>query len=137
MSSAGVKPAGFNPPPVSQTGDFLGCEPATCPPGFAKSASPLSYVSLTSPPFLIQQGGADPLVPPDQSARLRDALKADNVAAELVVYPNMGHNFASGGIPDPATVHQALEKMAAFLAQAFPPGVIGAKAKPPGRGPVY
>ena len=123
--------------PVSDTGDLLGCEPASCPPGFAKSASPLSYVSLTSPPFLIQQGAQDPLVPVEQSQKLRNALKADNVAAELVVYPNMGHNFARGGAPDPATVRQALEKMAAFLAATFPPGAIGAKAKPPGRGSVY
>ena len=132
-----VKPAGFNPPPVSETGDLLGCEPATCPPGFAKSASPLSYVGLTSPPFLIQQGAQDTLVPPEQSQKLRDVLKASNVAAELVVYPNMGHNFSQSGAPDPATVHQALEKMAAFLAATFPPGAIGAKARPPGRGSVY
>lgn len=133
-----AKPAGFNPPPASsEVSDFLGCDPAACAPGLVKSASPLSYVTMTSPPFLIQQGAQDPLVPPEQSQKLAAALKASNVAAELVVYPNMGHNFSQGGAPDPAAVRQALEKMASFLAQVFPPGAIGAKARPPGRGSVY
>ena len=132
-----VKPAGFNPPPTTEAGDFLGCDPAACPPGFAKTASPLSYVTVTSPPFLIQQGGADARVPPAQSQSLQAALKAANVAAELVVYPGMGHDFTRDGATDGATVRQALEKMAGFLAATFPPGPIGAKARPPGRGSVY
>ena len=59
------------------TDDFLGCAPADCPPGYAKSTSPLSYVTVTSPPFLIQQGAADTLVPPEQSQKLQAALKAN------------------------------------------------------------
>ena len=52
-------------------------------------------------------------------------------------FPDVGHDFSRDGAPDAASVRQALQKMAAFLAPAFPPGAMGGKAKPPGRGSVY
>lgn len=39
--------------PASNAGSYLGCEPASCPPGVAKLASPLGFISETTPPFLI------------------------------------------------------------------------------------
>lgn len=124
------KAVAFNLPPPPDTNDFLGCAPADCPPGYAKSTSPLSYVTVTSPPFLIQQGAADTVVPPEQSQKLVDALKSANVAAELVSYPGVGHDFTKDGAPDAATVHQALDKMTAFLAASFPPIAMDSKPKP-------
>jgi fermentation-respiration switch protein FrsA (DUF1100 family) len=97
----------------------------------------LSYITITSPPFLIEQGEADTLAPPAGSQKLQAALKASNVAAELVSFPNVGHDFIRNGTPDAGVVRQALQKMAAFLASIFPPGAIGASARPPGRGSVY
>jgi acetyl esterase/lipase len=123
-------------PVDAPTAELLGCEPAACLPGAAKTANPLTYIGVTSPPFLIEQGAADKLVPPADAQKLATTLKASNVAVDLVVWPNVGHDFAGQGGPDPATTRQALQRMAAFLANVFPPGVIGAKARPP-RGPVY
>jgi len=120
----------------SDLGTFLGCEPAACPPGLAKLASPLSYVSATSPSFLIAHGGDDPVVPVAQSQALAAALKEKGVPAELVVYPGVGQGFARNGAADPVLNRQAMEKVAAFLAGAFPPGPIGVKTAAR-RGPLY
>ena len=120
----------------TDTAAFLGCEPAACPPGLARLASPLSYISVTSPPFLIQHGAADSAVPPAQSQALLAALKERGVPAELVIYPNVGHDFARGTAPDPDTNQAALAKVGAFLSTTFPPGPIGVKTAQQ-RGPVY
>jgi acetyl esterase/lipase len=103
---------------------YLGCEVSKCPPGWVKSASPLAYVDKNDPPFLIQHGSADVSVPPEQSQRLYDALRAAGVPAELVLYPNVSHGFAKvpGGGPDDAVNQQALDKVLEFLAHYFPTG---------------
>jgi acetyl esterase/lipase len=103
---------------------YLGCEPAKCPPGWARSASPFPYIDRSDPPFLIQHGTADVTVSPYQSRRLYDALHAAGVPAELVLYPNVSHGFAKvpeGGAND-AVNQQALDKVLEFLARDFPPG---------------
>ena len=115
---------------------FLGCEPASCPPGLARLASPLSYITVTTPPFLLQHGAADAQVPPAQSQALLAALKDKGVPAELVLYPDVGQDFARGTAPDPDTNQQALAKVGAFLVTTFPPGPIGVKTAQQ-RGPVY
>jgi len=118
--------------------ELLGCPPASCPPGLARIASPLSYISVTSPPFLIVHGGADARIPPDQAQKFHDALRAKNVPAELVIIPGVGHALDRNGAADAEVDRQALEKVAAFLSRTFPPGPIGQKvAGPRGRGPVY
>ena len=133
---AGAKAAGFQPPPESDAGDFLGCEPARCPPMVARLASPMTYISATSPPFLIQHGGADSEIPPSQSQKLYDALRQANVPAELTIYPGTGHNFTRDGRADTAALQAAREKLAAFLAATFPPVPIGPKIAQP-RGSLY
>ena len=128
--------AGFAPPPNES--DVLGCGPASCPSGLARIASPAAYVSVTSPPFLILHGASDTRIPPEQSQKFHAALRAKNVPAELVIYPDVGHDFLRNGRADAGVSRQALEKVAAFLAATFPPGPIGQKvAGPRGRGPVY
>lgn len=118
--------------------ELLGCPPAACAPGLARIASPLSYVSVTSPPFLLVQGGADTRVPAAQTQTFHDALRAKNVPVELVTFPGVGHDLGRDGAPDAAVNRQALDKVAAFLARTFPPGPISRKvAGPRGRGPVY
>jgi len=111
------------PPPDTPDaiGAYLGCTPPACPPGTAREASPLTYVSPTAPPFLIQQGAADGIVPLKQSQKLYDALKAIGVPAELVVYPGVAHSFARPtAAPDPDINKQAIEKIEAFLDATFP-----------------
>ena len=118
--------------------ELLGCPPAACAPGLARIASPLSYISVTSPPFLLVQGAADTRVPVAQTQRFHDSLRAKNVPVELVIFPGVGHDLGRDGAPDAAVNRQALDKVAAFLARTFPPGPISRKvAGPRGRGPVY
>jgi acetyl esterase/lipase len=101
---------------------YLGCNLLQCPPGLARSASPLAYIDSKDPPFLIQHGMADVTVSLKQSQKLYDALRAAGVPAELVLYPNVAHGFAKvpGGGPDEAVNKQALTKVQEFLQQYFP-----------------
>lgn len=119
---------GFNAT-ESDLGGFLGCEPAACPPGLAKLANPVSYVSATSPSFLIVNGGED-------AQNLTAALKAKGAPAAMLANPEMGQNPARGDTSDPALNRQALQKTTAFLASVFPPGPIGLKTAAR-RGPLY
>jgi acetyl esterase/lipase len=105
---------------ASAEGNYLGCEPAACAPGVVRLASPLTFVSVSAPPFLIQQGAADTAVPPEQSQKLYDALKQKGVPAEIVLYPDVGHGFLRGNAPDAATVTEAMAKLTDFLAATFP-----------------
>jgi acetyl esterase/lipase len=116
---------GASAPDKSEEGDFLGCEPALCPVGVARNASPLAYIEAMTPPFLIQHGADDTTVSPKQSQKLYDALRAKDVPAELVLYPGVAHGFgstvnSSPGAPDPATNKLAVEKLEAFLDATFP-----------------
>lgn len=103
---------------------YLGCELSHCPAGWARSASPLSYIDAKDPPFLIQHGAADITVSPSQSKRLYEALRAAGVPAEIVIYPGVAHGFAKvpGGGPDDAINKQAMDKVFEYLARYFPPG---------------
>lgn len=114
------------PPPPGKAGArvaasiqaYLGCEPAKCAAGWARSATPFAYIDRSDPPFLIQHGSADVTVSPDQSRKLYDALRAAGVPAELVIYPDVSHGFAKvpEGGPNDAVNQQALDKVLEFLA---------------------
>jgi acetyl esterase/lipase len=136
--AAEAKPdaAGFQPPPASDAGSFLGCEPAACPPMVARLASPLAFITGTSPAFLIQHGEADTIVSPRQSQKLHEALRKANVPAELITYPGVGHNFSRGSVPDAGAHRAALEKLVSFLSATFPAVPLGSRASQP-RGSLY
>jgi acetyl esterase/lipase len=53
--------------------------------------SPVRQVHGDAPPFLLIHGDADPVVPLQQSERLRDALMAANVPVELIVKTGGAH----------------------------------------------
>ncbi|MGI8310151.1 alpha/beta hydrolase fold domain-containing protein [Saccharopolyspora hattusasensis] len=74
---------------------LLGCMPVECP-GKAESASPIKNISGDEPPFLIQQGTADSLVPIDQSLDLARDLRRLGVPAELHPYEGLDHGFGKG-----------------------------------------
>jgi acetyl esterase/lipase len=57
----------------------------------ADAANPVTYISSDDPPFLIQHGDADPLVPMEQSELLFAALKAAKVEAMLDIFHRAGH----------------------------------------------
>ena len=66
-------------------------------------ASPVIYASADDPPFLILHGTEDPVVPPEQSQALYDALTAAGVPVTLVLVENAGHGFVStNGAIDPS-----------------------------------
>jgi acetyl esterase/lipase len=58
---------------------------------FAKSLSPLSYVSKTNPPTFIVHGDADPTVPYEQSVVLHKKLKEAGVKTEFMTVPGGLH----------------------------------------------
>ncbi len=64
-----------------------------------KDGSPIIYVAKDSAPFLIIHGTADPLVPPDQSRRLHDALKMSGVSVTLVELYKYAHGFLNPANP--------------------------------------
>ena len=65
-------------------------------------ANPLTYVSATSPPFLIFHGSDDRLVSPSQTLALHNALLAAGGASSRYVLEGAGHgDFPSPHDPDP------------------------------------
>ena len=77
-------------------------------PDLAGAANPITYITPHAPPFLIQHGTADCLIPPQQSQLLYEALctAAGKEAMTLTVLPGAGH----GGNPfiDPANMRQVI-----------------------------
>jgi len=108
------------PGALTRLGAYLGCEVADCAPGLVRAASPHSYISSLTPPFLIQHGSADTRVPPDQSQKLNDALHEQHVPSDILIYPGVGQDFSKDGVADPATNAKALADMEDFIAKTFP-----------------
>jgi acetyl esterase/lipase len=59
----------------------------------AAAASPINYISPSSPPFLLMHGDKDTTIPFAQSANFHGVLKANNVESELVRVKDAGHGF--------------------------------------------
>ena len=66
----------------------------------ARKASPLTYVSKDSAPFLIMHGDQDNTVPLNQSEVLAEALKKAGVEAKLVVVKGNGHGGPGFNSPE-------------------------------------
>lgn len=62
-----------------------------------RSASPVTYVAPSAPPFLILQGTEDPLVRPRQSAGLAQRLHAAGVPTTLIEVQGTEHTLATPG----------------------------------------
>lgn len=56
-------------------------------------ASPITYVSAKSAPFLIMEGDRDEYVPLEQSSRMDDALKKAGVESTLIFLPGARHGL--------------------------------------------
>jgi dipeptidyl aminopeptidase/acylaminoacyl peptidase len=54
-------------------------------------ANPISYVSQSTPPFLIFHGNKDPLVPHCQSEKLFEKLQSEGVKSELIIVDGGEH----------------------------------------------
>jgi dipeptidyl aminopeptidase/acylaminoacyl peptidase len=68
-------------------------------PELVRRANPASYASEDDPPFLLQKGERDCMVPVGQSRLLHDALKAAGVATELEIIPGAGHGDMGSSVP--------------------------------------
>lgn len=66
----------------------------------SERVNPARYVSKDNPPFLIQHGDADPLVPLEQSEILADALKRAGSPVELEVLEGAGHGGGKFNTPE-------------------------------------
>jgi acetyl esterase/lipase len=75
----------------------------------AEKANPARYASKDDPPFFIQHGDADPLVPMEQSEILATALKAAGAQVEFEVLHGAGHGGPQFQNP------QNLQKVKTFL----------------------
>lgn len=85
--------------------------PITTAPELVRAANPESYVHIDAPPFLIQHGLSDPIVPHQQSTGIAALLSAvlgpERVTLDLL--PGAGH-------ADPAFLEPAnLQRVFAFL----------------------
>jgi acetyl esterase/lipase len=73
---------------------LFGKAPAADLPALMKRASPLTYVTVGAPPFLLLHGSADKTVPPAQTLRLWTALRqAGAPLAERIVYEGQPHEY--------------------------------------------
>jgi acetyl esterase/lipase len=79
-----------DPGPESREALLLGA-PASSVPDLAREASPVSHASAAAPPVLLMHGAADVLVPPAQSIRLAEALRAAGAPVELELVPGATH----------------------------------------------
>lgn len=78
---------------------FLGDDPKA-----SVKASPIVYLSETSPPILMVHGDSDELVPFEQSRRLLDACNRAGVSARLIRVGNAGHDFAPHDPAQPLSI---------------------------------
>lgn len=80
-------------------------------PDVARQASPLTFVSKSSPPFLILHGDADPVVPVDQSKAFAAALKTAGADVTLMLVPGGGHGGDQFKLPEyPKAIEAFLER---------------------------
>lgn len=84
-------------------------------PDLAERANPAAYATPNDPPFFIQHGDADPLVPAEQSEILADALKAAGASVTFELLKGAGHGgpkFVTG---------ENLEQVYGFLDRTLRP----------------
>ncbi|MBO9200893.1 MULTISPECIES: alpha/beta hydrolase [Niastella] len=102
-----------NPLVASMLAGIIGATPLQNAAIYATS-SPINYVSGKSPPTLLLQGDADPLVPVAQANMLKDKLVAFGVNNQLVIYPGEQHGFT------PAKMLDSYTRIVAFLQANVP-----------------
>jgi acetyl esterase/lipase len=85
---------------------LLGGTPASNPSMYQQS-SPINFVDAQSPPTMILQGGADPLVPVAQSVSLDTKLQTMGVVHQYVFYPTEGHGWIGADLTNSFNAIQA------------------------------
>ncbi len=88
-------------------------------PGPGGDKSPLDYVAGLHAPVLAFFGGKDPFIPLAEVDKFRDALKAANKPADVVLYNDADHGFMCDERPShhPAHAKEAWTRTIAFFRQ--------------------
>jgi dipeptidyl aminopeptidase/acylaminoacyl peptidase len=73
------------------------------------NSSPINFVTASSPPTMLLQGGMDPIVNPGQAIALQAKLSAAGVINQYVSYSEEGHGWQGSNLTD------SFDKIAAFL----------------------
>ncbi|HEX2945942.1 MAG TPA: alpha/beta hydrolase [Clostridia bacterium] len=68
--------------------------------GRAAAANPITYINGSEPPFLILHGSEDPVVSPEQSRLLRNALEKAGVPVMMYLIPGAVHAFGGRLVTD-------------------------------------
>jgi acetyl esterase/lipase len=84
-------------------------------PDVYRRASPITWVTKDSPPFLFIHGDKDPIVRLDQSQMMQAKLQAAGVPAELIVLEGEGHGW--GGEKMKTTLEQSVGFFGKHLAK--------------------
>lgn len=101
----------------SAESSYLGGALATIP-DIVKKANPITYISKDDPPFLLQKGSKDCVVPVGQSKLLFAALKAAGVNAEFDVLNDAGHG--DKGSPEPIFLSDAnIQRILKFIKEVL------------------
>jgi dipeptidyl aminopeptidase/acylaminoacyl peptidase len=88
------------------------------------SRSPLQHLDGFKAPLIVFQGADDPIVPPNQSERIVNALRARGAPVAYLLYPGESHGFRK-----PATTISSLQAELSFYGQVF--GFVPADQLPP------
>jgi dipeptidyl aminopeptidase/acylaminoacyl peptidase len=78
------------------------------------SRSPLQHLDGFKVPLLVLQGADDPVVPPNQSAVIVDALRARHAPVAYLLFAGEGHGFRK-----PENVIRSLQAELSFYGQVF------------------
>jgi dipeptidyl aminopeptidase/acylaminoacyl peptidase len=78
------------------------------------SRSPLNHLDGFKVPLMVFQGADDPIVPPNQSARIVEALRARAVPVAYLLYPGEAHGFRK-----PENIIRSLQSELSFYGQVF------------------
>jgi dipeptidyl aminopeptidase/acylaminoacyl peptidase len=76
--------------------------------------SPLNHLDGFKVPLIVFQGADDPIVPPNQSARIVDALRQRAVPLAYLLYPGESHGFRK-----PENIILSLQSELSFYGQVF------------------
>jgi dipeptidyl aminopeptidase/acylaminoacyl peptidase len=78
------------------------------------SRSPLNHLDGFKVPLIVFQGAEDPIVPPNQSAQIVEALRARGVPVAYLLYPGESHGFRK-----PENVISSLQAELSFYGRIF------------------
>jgi dipeptidyl aminopeptidase/acylaminoacyl peptidase len=79
-----------------------------------ESRSPLNHLDGFAAPLIVLQGADDPVVPPNQSEKIVDALRKRRVPVAYLLFPGESHGFRK-----PQNITRALEAELSFYGQVF------------------